>query len=168
MTDRLKRASLILALALPIAALGIMVARGEVITRSGRAYRISIEGYDPRDLVRGHYLRYRLDFRWEEPRERCTVAECAYCLRGEAGSEPLVVRVGRDDTAGCDASFPETQLDRLQQFFIPEDRGPVLERALRSRDAKLLVKVSRGGSVVIQDLLLDGRPWREVVQELPP
>jgi hypothetical protein len=39
-----------------------------------------------------------------------------------------------------------------------------VERALRSRRAELLVWVSSGGEVVIQDLLLDGVPWREAVR----
>jgi uncharacterized membrane-anchored protein len=164
MTGRRARLSLLLALALPIVALALLVARGELTTRHGRPYRIRIVGYDPRDLVRGHYLRYRLDFRWDDARERCTTSECAYCLRGPAGSEPLVTRVSRDDTAGCDASFPETQLDHLQEFYIPEDRGADLERAIRQRKAELLVRVAAGGNVVIQDLLLDGTPWREVVR----
>lgn len=164
MTDRRPRLSLLLALALPIVALALMVTRGEVTTRTGRPYRIAIEGYDPRDMVRGHFLRYRLQFAWDEPRERCTTAECAYCLRGPAGSEPRVVKVSAGDTADCDASFPEKQLDHLQEFYIPEDRGTALEQAIRKHKAELSVRVSGGGAVVIQDLLLDGRPWREVVR----
>jgi uncharacterized membrane-anchored protein len=156
--------SLLLALALPIVALAVMVARAEIVSRSGRPYRIHITGYDPRDPIRGHYLRYRLDFLWDDLRERCTTSTCAYCLRGPAGSEPLVSKVSPNGTGTCDASFPESQLDHLTEFYIPEGRGPVLERALRSQRADLLVRVSSGGGVVIQDLLLDGVPWRDAVK----
>jgi hypothetical protein len=156
--------SLLLALALPILALALMVVRAEIVSRGGRPYRIHITGYDPLDPIRGHYLRYRLDFLWDDRQERCTTSTCAYCLRGPAGSEPLVAKVSPDDTATCDASFPESQLDHLKEFYIPEDRGPTLEHALRSRRADLLVRVSLGGMVVIQDLLLDGVPWRDAVK----
>lgn len=155
---------LLIALALPIVALIAMIVRAEITSRHGRPWRIGVVGYDPRDLVRGHYLRYRLSFRWDEPGERCTAATCCYCLRGEPDSEPLVTKVACSETAGCDSSFPDTQMDHLEKFFIPEDRGTALEHELRTRDAKLLVRVARDGNVVIQDLLLDGRPWREVVK----
>jgi uncharacterized membrane-anchored protein len=158
------RRTLLLSLGLPIVALALMVVRGEVVSRSGRPYRIAIDGYDPRDMIRGHYLRYRIRFQWDSPAERCTTAECSYCLRGPAGSEPLVTKVSRGDTAGCDAFFPDSQLDNLQEFFIPEDRGSELERAIRARKPELSVRVAGNGQVVIQDLLLDGRPWREVVR----
>jgi len=164
MADRPASRSLLLALALPIVAVGLMIGRGELTTRTGRPYLLSIHGYDPRDLVRGHYLTYRIDFRWDEPGERCTSAACCYCLNGPAGAEPQVVKLSCGAAMRCDASFPEAELDHLQQFFVPEDMGYPLERAIRSRKAQLLVRVSPGGSVVIQDLLLDGRPWREVVR----
>ena len=164
MADRRADRALLIALALPIAALAAMVVRAEITSRGGRPWVIAISGYDPRDLVRGHYLRYRLDFRWDEPGERCTASTCCYCLRGPAGGEPLVTKLACDETASCDSSFHESQLEHLQQFFIPEDRGTALEGEIRARDAKLLVRVSRGGDVVIQDLLLDGKPWREITK----
>jgi uncharacterized membrane-anchored protein len=164
MADQARSRSLLVALALPIVAVGLMIGRGELTSRTGRPYLLSIRGYDPRDLVRGHYLTYRIDFRWDEPGERCTSASCAYCLKGPAGTEPLVSKVSAGETAGCDASFPESELDHLQQFFVPEDKGYPLERAIRTRKAQLLVRVSSGGNVVVQDLLLDGRPWRDVVR----
>ena len=164
MADRRESRALLFSLALPIVALGAMIVRSEITSRTGRPWVIAITGYDPRDLVRGHYLSYRLAFQWDEPAERCTAAACCYCLRGPAGSEPRVRKVACDEVASCDSSFREAELDHLQQFFIPEDRGAELEREIRSRKATLRVRVSGGGSVVIQDLLLDGRPWRDVVK----
>ncbi len=163
MAERADR-RLLIALALPIVALAAMVVRAEITSRQGRPWTIAIRGYDPRDLVRGHYLRYQLSFRWDAQGESCTAASCCYCLRGAPMSEPFVAKLACSETASCDSSFHESQLDHLQQFFIPEDRGPALEHEIRTRDAKLLVRVSRDGNVVIQDLLLDGRPWREVAR----
>ncbi|MFT3772923.1 MAG: GDYXXLXY domain-containing protein [Minicystis sp.] len=160
MADR----KLLVALALPIVALLAMVVRAEIVSRGGKPWVIAIRGYDPRDLIRGHYLSYRLDFRKEEPSERCTAATCCYCLRGPAGSEPLVTRINCAEKASCDSWFPESQLDHLQEFYVPEDRGYQLEREIRAKDAKLSVRVSSGGVVIVQDLLLDGRPWRDVVR----
>jgi hypothetical protein len=158
------RRVLLASLALPIVALALMVGRGELVSRTGRPYRIHIVGYDPRDMVRGHYLNYTLRFKLDDPPERCTTVTCLYCLRGPPGSEPWVTRVSPGDTAGCDATFADAELERLQQFFVPEDRAAPLEIAIRAYHAELSVRISAGGTVVIQDLLLDGKPWREVVR----
>lgn len=164
MADRRADRALVFALALPIVALVAMAGRAEIVSRTGRPWVIAITGYDPRDLVRGHYLRYRLDLRWDEPGERCTTETCCHCLRGEAGGEPLVTKVPCDQVSGCDSHFGDGELDHLQQFFIPEGRGLELEREIQTRRATLSVRVSPAGKVVIQDLLLDGKPWREVVK----
>ena len=51
-----------LAVVLPMIGLLVLVARAEVLLRSGESFRIAIKGYDPRDLLHGHYLQYSFDF----------------------------------------------------------------------------------------------------------
>lgn len=167
MADRRSSLSLAVALLVPFLALGAMVARAEVTTRRGHPWLIAITGYDPRDLVRGHYLRYRLDWRGGAPVEECTAAPCCYCFRASPGAppvEPDVSKVSCSAVSACESWFPDERLEALQKFFIPEDRASALESDLRSRKAQLLVRVSSDGDAVITDLLLDGRPWRDVVK----
>jgi uncharacterized membrane-anchored protein len=162
--NRNGKLSLALALLLPILALGAMVARAELITRGGRPWLIPIKGYDPRDLVRGHYLTYRFDW---TPAEACTASACCLCFQGAAGpapAEPDVSRVSCDAVSACQSWFPESRVASLQQFFIPEGRGVELQGDVRAKRAQILLRVSADGGVVITDLLLDGVPWRDVTR----
>lgn len=150
------------ALALPLVVLLAMVVRAEAIVAMGRSYILPIAGYDPRDLLRGQYLRFRVEWntygnRWPEPGE-------GVCVRESAQRENPVVRFapqGADEN--CQAFINPDALQNLNQYFIPEGTGIPLEQAIRERRAEIKVKVGRGGDVIIEDLLLDGEPWQDVV-----
>lgn len=50
------------AIGLPIAVLGAWVARLSWLDHSGTHVRLPVTGYDPRDLLAGHYLTYTVDY----------------------------------------------------------------------------------------------------------
>src|SRR4051812_44812768 len=108
MAKRPDQRSLVLALLLPIAALGVMIVRAEATTRGGRPWVLSIEGYDPRDLVRGHYLNYRVKWLWEGTSHVCMASTCCYCLHGDGPPpvEPTVTRVSCTETSSCVSFIP--------------------------------------------------------------
>ncbi|MES2055406.1 MAG: GDYXXLXY domain-containing protein [Pseudomonadota bacterium] len=56
------RLCLAAALLLPLAALGYSWASTYWLAQQGQEWLIPIRGYDPRDLLRGHYIRYRYDW----------------------------------------------------------------------------------------------------------
>lgn len=53
---------LIATLALPVVVLGLMWANTWRTAQQGVEWLIPIEGYDPRDLLRGHFVQYRYDW----------------------------------------------------------------------------------------------------------
>ena len=76
-----------LALLLPIVAIVGMIARAEMVLQTGRSWQVRIKGYDPRDLLRGQYLRYTID--WQLQGEAtCQGGSCCYCL-WDAGLSPV-------------------------------------------------------------------------------
>jgi hypothetical protein len=162
------RKALVLALVLPILGLVALIVRSEFVAESGTKWILAIHPYDPRDLLRGHYLRYRIDWRWDGA-QSCEGGwdECCYCLHGNVAAppeEPTVEMVSCGAVARCASWFPRRREENLSQFFIPEDREESLTRAIRDRPAHLLISVTSGGGVVIRDMLLDRRPWREVAR----
>lgn len=85
------RLRLAIALALPLAALAGIWAMTWRAAQQGQEWLIPIQGYDPRDLLRGHYVRYRYD--WpidkagiEEVRERFINLShiSSLCIEGRA------------------------------------------------------------------------------------
>lgn len=157
------------AVLLPLLAIALLIARAELVMQSGVEWAVRIEGYDPRDLLAGNYLRYRID--WGLQESRCSGAGCCYCLWGEGRRDaaapppvPAASLLRCEDRAPCESWFPVEASAGLEKFFIPEDKGPALEQAIRAHKATLLLRVTSRGRVGIADLLLDGKPWREVAK----
>lgn len=165
-----------LAVILPMLGLLVLVARAEMLLRSGESFRIAIEGYDPRDLLRGHYLEYRFDFDW---RGESTCGElslgvpagldssCCVCLTADVDSNMLAEarQVGCDQVESCDGWVEVAAIAPPLRYFVPERQAPELEEALRGRSASLSVTCGPGGEPAIGELYLDARPWRELIED---
>lgn len=160
-----------IALALPLLVLLFLIGRGEFISRSGQKWRVRITGYDPRDLVHGQYLRYRLQWVWErsEPDRGNLPDDAIYCLttptNGRRPPEPTVDVVPRSDRARCRSWFPVETEERLNRFYIPEGKGSAFERAVRNETCYVVLAISRTGQVVVEDLLINDTSWRQVLRD---
>lgn len=172
-------------LAIPFLAMLLMIATN-MRHLSHTEYRIAIEGYDPRDLLKGHYLIFR--YKWPEgavnkfddhayPR---TPQVCA-CMSGAPGSpqvrfdacesiHPLqqacngAVKVSGDAGGGGYQPAPD-----LRQFFIPEEQASRLEKMLRSGTHKFEVGIvpRGGGQAQLRELYVDGLPFDEYLRRFP-
>lgn len=165
MKDRL----LLVAVVLPILGLVALVGRAQFHLESGRPWVLRITGYDPRDLISGHYLRFRYEPRWDDAPGTCGEVPpsridggCCLCLEPIAGSEePRVRQLACDDPdlPACESWAPGEALAGPQRYFIPEERAAALERALRTRESALRVTVLDDGTLAIDHLVFDGPPW---------
>lgn len=163
MNRTLRSILLALALILPIAVLAALIGRAEMVVQTGTEWAVRIRGYDPRDLLRGQYLQYNID--WKMEGNSCKDSACCYCLWNSDPSQPVppepsVSIVDCADRAPCTSYFPVARAESLRRYFIPEGEGPRLEQEIRKHEAMLLLRVSSRGKVVITDLLLDRKPWR--------
>lgn len=164
------------AVALPLLGLVVMIARAEVALRSGPSFRVHIAGYDPRDLLSGHYLQYHFAFDWQGE-STCGVLEagtpvgldgsCCVCLTSEVDGEQLTParQVSCDETAMCDGWLAAASITPPLRYFVPERHAEAIEDALRGRRASLGVTCGPNGQPAIGELFLDGRPWRDVIDE---
>jgi hypothetical protein len=162
------KVQVVIAVVIPVIGLMGMVARAELATHAGPAWTIPIRGYDPRDLLRGRYLRYRFDFDWEEGASTCGEGDqpelgCCLCLTG-IGGDPSVRQMTCDEASDCDGWLRADQVAPPLRYFVPETSALDLEKALRIHQAAVSVTSSSSGGAAIGELTLDGRPWREVVQ----
>jgi uncharacterized membrane-anchored protein len=165
-----------LAVILPMLGLLVLVARAEVLLRSGQSFRIAIQGYDPRDLLRGHYLQYTFDFDWHGE-STCGVtsgglpagldSSCCICLTADVDSNTLAEarQVACDQVSTCEGWIEAAALAPPLRYFVPERQAPELEEALRGRSASLSVTCGPGGEPAIGELYLDARPWRELIDD---
>lgn len=164
MTPRTTRWGVIVALA----GLLMLTLQAELRSRSGKAWLLPIKGYDPRDIVHGHYLRYRFELDWaEEGRHSCGAEgrhldpNCCVCLESTVSGVPIAVRVPCETRPRCDSWIRGSELEPPLRYLVPEAEASALERALRQHDAELEVRTLPDGTLSIGELLLDGRPWNE-------
>ena len=164
----MKNTRLIISLAIPILAILLSIGKSEYQVRSGEEWKFEIGGYDPRDLLKGHYLTYRILFdRDEKEKKSCDkndgILDCCLCLQRETSK----VKTMRCETAAklCDGMINEKFLPRLRKFYIPENRGKSLENLVRSRKAEILLSIHPSGDPNVKELLIDGEPWKQAVQK---
>lgn len=158
---------------LPLLGLLVLIARAELQLRSGVSFRVPIEGYDPRDLLHGHFLQYRFSFDWQGE-NRCgrlsggvpveVDPACCICLSAGTGAGHAPARqLPCVEVARCDGWLRGSALAPPLKYFVPERRALELEEALRGRAAALDVTCGPDGQPAIGELFLDGRPWRDVI-----
>lgn len=151
--------------------------------RNGVLWQVPIEGYDPRDLLSGHYLQFR--YAWnlaDSPLPPpCQGDACALCAEDPAALNP-VVSVQSLELAGAQCpGFIAGSVDAdgnfliagdattLTRYYIPEDEAQRLDQLLRDQaiDSPRFVmglRVNAAGTAFVDTLYLDGEPLREWLQ----
>jgi hypothetical protein len=181
---RVLTAAVIAALALPVLALAALVGDQERRVMGAPVLNVPLVGFDPRDLLYGHYLLAQFAWDWE----REPAASSAYdgidggaCVLADVPKPRLRFLAGW--TAGDDVDaackmvmagrgwprdgrqpprFTPDNLDRGGggvRFYIPENRGSELEQLIRDRPGALTadLAVRADGRVTIRGLRIDGK-----------
>jgi len=184
----MNRKALIAAIALPIFALAVLVGLKEFKKATGVKLVLDIRGYDPRDLLSGHYITFRVDFKTGKE----TI--CSYrrtdqiyvyqnegvsvygCLHDSVYSESGITYrtyVSRDyppQDNHCTVVLKGVcergsfRVEALERFYIPQNDAYQLNSLARSGKGAVKVTVGDDGSVVINDLLIDGVSWKKYLQ----
>ncbi|MFN4114131.1 MAG: GDYXXLXY domain-containing protein [Sphingomonadaceae bacterium] len=179
-----RRLASLLVLALPLAGLAGLWASTEHWHRQGTDWLVPVTGYDPRDLLRGHYVEFRYAWPGAEesglvPRELAlpeqgepappTDFPFGACIRGQAPAIAQVERlVSEADRAACpNAVAPDPaarsgypDLPRDGRLYIPQTAGPELEAQLRDPDVQGMIRVRLrpDGTLTPLELTFSPRP----------
>ncbi|MDA9975968.1 GDYXXLXY domain-containing protein [Alphaproteobacteria bacterium] len=150
---------LTIALLLPILLLVALAVWKAWVVAAGNLVTLPIVGFDPRDLLSGHYLIYRIDYGVEglckEPHARTYVCmkpktffdhppssgQCRIFIKGECRNGQF--------KAG------------IERFYIPEGRARELDRVVRNKRGSVILALDGKGGAQIADLLIDGRTWKD-------
>lgn len=175
-----------LAALLPVVGLLALVVRSELALK-GAQFRLAITGYDPRDLLAGHFLRYQYELDWQGE-SSCGVHEadalgsatplrrpqlqsgCCLCLtrQAEPPASPAVQQLTCSEARSCDGWLYSEQLQPPHRYYVPEERALELEQALRGRKAAVDIVSSPTGTAAVGELYLDGLPWRTALEQPAP
>jgi uncharacterized membrane-anchored protein len=154
------RKGLLLALAFPVLVLSSLTLYRMVSLQTGREIVLPVSGYDPRDLLSGHYLTYRVDYGVEGI---CNSGEHSLnsvfvCLEPKGISTTPPENCTVYIQGSCRSGFFEAGIER---FYVPEDQATHLEELIRSKAASIRASVGRDGRAQVKDLLIDGKSWKD-------
>lgn len=158
---------------IPFILLCLLIARAEYHLNTGAQWDFAITGYDPRDLLRGHYLRFRIAYDWQEIHNECNgEASCSYCLSDVGKQAPKVQIVPSHLAKQCDGFMQYDDLQTpLNRFYIAETQAQLAEDILRQaridNTAYLRLSINKEGVPRIVDLLIDGQSLEELLKKAP-
>ena len=154
---------LLISAAIPIMALLGWVGKQEYDLRLGFHVRLRIQGYDPRDLLTGHFVRYSLKL--DDDFKPCGAGEVAdaetcVCIFGEDKSPYFKL----SSVSECGAALQNCGLylkgrceysrflTGVERFSIPEELAPALDTI--PEDSSAILAVRQDGSADVVDLLV--------------
>lgn len=140
-----------LVLLIPFLAMIYMIASNELGYRKNTEYRLPITGYDPRNLLTGHYVIFRYNWPENTPNRCAKNNECFACLTGDP-NKPDISFVLENELPSCAAAlsvgnyaFTSTNSSQppgdLTRFHVSEIEGPVLDKMLREPSHKFEVGI---------------------------
>lgn len=152
-----------LALALPVLVVIFGIARAEWFGARATRYLFEVEGYDPRDLLRGHYIQYRVSIENDAP-ETCDVAREACCVCFDPAPMELVRSAEsmscEAPRARCPHRLKRSYIDNPQRFYVPESEArrieDTLRKAVQENGARVVFAVDVDGNAAPEQLLIDG------------
>ncbi|MBQ4084714.1 MAG: GDYXXLXY domain-containing protein [Alphaproteobacteria bacterium] len=137
---------LILALSFPFIALIVWTISLYIQQSTGTEIKVAIMGYDPRDLLSGHYIRYTID--WKK-------TDCSQFPNGICPKEEF-----------C----KQSRFGNQCRFYIPERHAEKLDRLFRRRNNTTMIfeviySYQAGREPLAKKLLINGKDWRESLKK---
>jgi len=149
------------AIIVPILTLFVWWTKIETSVRHGTTIRIPVEGYDPRDLLAGHYVRFNVTLGSVKPCEQPNQIEACVCFASENGSDrysPIWGGECSDALPSCPALLRGTchgsSFDSgVDRYSISEDLAPALQRI--PPNSTVIVALDDSGQAHVVQLLVD-------------
>jgi hypothetical protein len=160
----MRRSYVVAAVVLPLLAIGLAIVRAELFFGGAHDFVFEIRGYDPRDLLRGRYLQFRLHIDELPPREPCDdeVGDCCFCLTRTGDDAPVRAARATCRTAreACEGALRTRYAEQSFRTYVPERDAPELERrlldAIQESRAVVVLAVDRDGDAQVRELRVDG------------
>lgn len=138
----------------------------------GTIVQLPVEGYDPRDLLRGHYIRYRLS----QGSASCptsdapTYADYCACTQPSYENRREIYWIGAcaAKPSGCDIYLRgECSSGRftagVEEYFIPEEFAPVLQTI--PPGSSIVLALDNSGKAHVVSLLVGDTPIEAYARE---
>lgn len=173
--------AILIALLVPLLA----VAKAVYDSNAHPVAKIRITGYDPRDMLFGHYMMFRFDWDWvdgqppEDDKRPCFGETCCLCL-GEGDTDPAAAIIACDapesETPQCTARLKGAYYGGddfdigYRQYFVSETRALELEKMLRDTPDRFRMGITLppSGKARLKGLYVDDMTVEDYLRANPP
>ncbi len=167
----MKQRSKALVIILPVLVMLGWVLMQERAVVTGTHVRLKIMGFDPRDLLSGHFLQFRIDYQNASvcPDNKYEASQCV-CLESPGGVVPArATWVGKCNErpacalwlkGSCDWRGFDAGIDR---FYFPEEYSKQLVTV--PPNSSVEVSIDGAGHGVIMNLFVEGQPLLDYLRK---
>lgn len=139
---------LLILLFCPMIFLAVWIFSVDMQSKNGVDIKVSITGYDPRDILSGHYILYQID--WEK-------TDCSQFADNVCHEETFCQ--GRKWTSR-----------RICRFYIPESYAERLDDLFRHRNDdslnfEVVYSYNPIRKAIAKQLLINGQDWKEMMKD---
>ena len=152
----MKNKFLLFSILFPILILLILTFIKQNIYSNGKEFELNISGYDPIDLLSGHFVTYRIDYGFN-PCDKIDSIDTCICLTQT--EYPASNLESCDFTKSCDAFLKGKCKNNffeagIEKYFIPENKAEEIDKIVRSGKSKVKIAVDKYGNALVKDLIL--------------
>lgn len=160
----------ILAVAIPILGLAAFTIQKANVVATGVPVKFPISGYDPRDLLAGHYVTYQVDYEIfslcenesetnTESAPRKSNYESCLCFTDLNTVPPMGYQVDCSEVQSCGLYLRgKCNYNRfeagIERYYINENAASDIDRIVRQGKSQITVKIDRLGNAVVESLEL--------------
>lgn len=143
----MSRALRLLAVLVPLAGLAGLWVLSDQTFKQGTEWEVPIQGYDPRDILRGHYVEFSYD--WPGVEEFRDVPPQLLCLEGTAPQLTQVIAYPDASAAGPCAHPVRADATGVYgwegltrgRLYLDQDRAMAMQQELQDRDQRGIVTI---------------------------
>ncbi len=169
----IRKIVLFIALIIPITMLAILTYMKHERLQRGVKIILPIYGFDPRDLLSGHYLIYRVQY------GLTTEPPCKYyapkgatvymCLKKYQKTWSGYLLFSENQAKKCDAYIKGVCryshfTAGIEKYYIPEEWAKPLEQVVRDQRGSIVLIV-KNGEAAIKELLIDDKKWQDFIKQ---
>ena len=148
------------AVLLPILVLLGLVFCNEFDNRHSKEFVLKVTGYDPRHLLAGHYLIYRVEYGVPTPCHdpKARPRHAMMCLK------PLHAMKNISEKSSCSLFISgycrgQDFIAGIERFYIPATESARLDQLVRGGEVKLVVTITPSGKARPAHLFINGESF---------
>lgn len=150
---------ILIALIFPIVSLLALTGYKKYVLSFGKEVTLPITGFDPRDLLSGHYIIYSVQYgvegickdRYEEKIDAYVCLDNKTFSYSNEGCSLFIA-------GSCNYGTFNAGIER---FYIPESRAQELDQIVRGGSGSIVISISSNGAAQVKDLLISGKSWKD-------